>query len=88
MQPRRVGLVLTRPSRVLGEEPYYHEFIEGLERMLTPMGVSVLLPEFRGYGRSAGVPTQETLRADMTAFYDELVRRLKNKADFDAPKRQ
>src|SRR5512138_1323663 len=43
MQPRRVGLVLTRPSRVLGEEPYYHEFIEGLERMLTPMGVSVLL---------------------------------------------
>jgi LacI family repressor for deo operon, udp, cdd, tsx, nupC, and nupG len=43
MQPRRVGLVLTRPARVLGEEPYYHEFIEGLERMLTPMGVSVLL---------------------------------------------
>jgi DNA-binding LacI/PurR family transcriptional regulator len=43
MQPRRVGLVLTRPSRVLGEEPYYHEFVEGLERMLTPTGVSVLL---------------------------------------------
>jgi LacI family transcriptional regulator, repressor for deo operon, udp, cdd, tsx, nupC, and nupG len=41
-EPRRVGLVLTRPSRVLGEEPYYHEFIEGLERVLTPAGVSVL----------------------------------------------
>jgi LacI family transcriptional regulator, repressor for deo operon, udp, cdd, tsx, nupC, and nupG len=42
-QQRRVGLVLTRPSRVLGEEPYYHEFIEGLERVLTPAGVSVLI---------------------------------------------
>ncbi|GAA0517235.1 LacI family transcriptional regulator [Paractinoplanes deccanensis] len=41
--PRRVGLVLTRASRVLGEEPYYHEFIEGLERVLTPAGVSVLV---------------------------------------------
>ncbi|WIN00613.1 substrate-binding domain-containing protein [Actinoplanes oblitus] len=40
---RRVGLVLARASRVLGEEPFYHEFIEGLERMLTPAGVSVLV---------------------------------------------
>jgi LacI family repressor for deo operon, udp, cdd, tsx, nupC, and nupG len=41
--PRRVGLVLARASRVLGEEPYYHEFIEGHERVLTPAGVSVLV---------------------------------------------
>jgi LacI family transcriptional regulator, repressor for deo operon, udp, cdd, tsx, nupC, and nupG len=41
--PRRVGLVLARAARVLGEEPYYHEFIEGLERVLTPEGVSVLV---------------------------------------------
>jgi LacI family repressor for deo operon, udp, cdd, tsx, nupC, and nupG len=40
---RRVGLVLARASRVLGEEPYYHEFLEGLERVLTPAGVSVLV---------------------------------------------
>ncbi|MEV4404183.1 substrate-binding domain-containing protein [Actinoplanes sp. NPDC049598] len=40
---RRVGLVLARPAKVLGEEPYYHEFLEGLERMLTPAGVSVLV---------------------------------------------
>ncbi|GAB1692521.1 LacI family DNA-binding transcriptional regulator [Krasilnikovia sp. M28-CT-15] len=40
---RRVGLVLARASRVLGEEPYYHEFIEGLERVLTPAGVSVVV---------------------------------------------
>ncbi|MBG0563987.1 LacI family DNA-binding transcriptional regulator [Actinoplanes aureus] len=41
--PRRVGLVLARASQVLGEEPYYHEFLEGLERVLTPSGVSVLV---------------------------------------------
>ncbi|WP_250008410.1 substrate-binding domain-containing protein [Actinoplanes sp. M2I2] len=40
---RRTGLVLARASRVLGEEPYYHEFLEGLERVLTPAGVSVLV---------------------------------------------
>jgi LacI family repressor for deo operon, udp, cdd, tsx, nupC, and nupG len=40
---RRVGLVLARASRVLGEEPYYHEFLGGLERVLTPAGVSVLV---------------------------------------------
>ncbi|GAA4601174.1 DNA-binding LacI/PurR family transcriptional regulator [Actinoplanes octamycinicus] len=40
---RRVGMVLARASRVLGEEPFYHEFIEGLERVLTPAGVSVLV---------------------------------------------
>ncbi|MEU4236089.1 substrate-binding domain-containing protein [Actinoplanes sp. NPDC026619] len=42
-EQRRVGLVLARASRVLGEEPYYHEFLEGLERVLTPAGVSVLV---------------------------------------------
>ena len=41
--PRRVGLVLARAAQVLGEEPYYHEFLEGLERVLTPAGVSVLV---------------------------------------------
>ena len=39
----RVGLVLARPSQILGAEPYYHEFIEGLERVLTPLAVSVLV---------------------------------------------
>ena len=40
---RRGGLGLARASKVLGEEPYYHEFVEGLERVLTPAGVSVLV---------------------------------------------
>ena len=39
----RVGLVLVRESQILGAEPYYHEFIEGLERVLTPSAVSVLV---------------------------------------------
>ncbi|WIN00539.1 substrate-binding domain-containing protein [Actinoplanes oblitus] len=41
--PRRVGLVLARASQVLGEEPYYHEFLEGLERLLIRAGISVLV---------------------------------------------
>ncbi|MET0425513.1 MAG: substrate-binding domain-containing protein [Actinoplanes sp.] len=36
-------MVLARPAQVLGAEPYYHEFIEGLERVLTPAGISVLV---------------------------------------------
>lgn len=39
------------------------------------MGVSVLLPEYRGYGRSAGEPSQEAITADYVAFYDRLVKR-------------
>lgn len=39
------------------------------------MGVSVLLPEYRGYGAAAGIPSQDRLREDNIRFYDELVRR-------------
>jgi hypothetical protein len=41
---RRVGVVLERASRVLGEEPFHHEFIEGLERVLPPDDDRVPLP--------------------------------------------
>jgi len=40
------------------------ELVEDWPRMLAPyceLGVSVLLPEYRGYGRSAGYPTQALL---------------------------
>ena len=33
-------------------------------------GISVLLPEFRGYGHSAGSPSQAHIVADVVAFYD------------------
>jgi fermentation-respiration switch protein FrsA (DUF1100 family) len=38
-------------------------------------GVSVLLPEYRGYGRSPGTPSQAAIVADMTRIYDELAAR-------------
>jgi hypothetical protein len=39
------------------------------------LGVSVLLPEYRGYGRSGGSPSQAAITADMERFYDWLVQR-------------
>ena len=39
-------------------------------RGYTSRGISVLLPEFRSYGRSDGEPTQALLKQDYTAFYD------------------
>jgi pimeloyl-ACP methyl ester carboxylesterase len=39
------------------------------------MGWSVLLPEYRGYGRSGGRPTQEAIREDAAWFLDEVLKR-------------
>ena len=39
------------------------------------MGVSVLLPEYRGYGRSAGSPSQHAITQDFIAFHDRLAAR-------------
>lgn len=39
------------------------------------MGVSVLIPEFRGYGRAGGSPSQEAIVDDYVRFYDGLVAR-------------
>lgn len=36
------------------------------------LGVSVLLPEYRGYGRSAGRPSQQAIVGDFARFYDRL----------------
>jgi LacI family repressor for deo operon, udp, cdd, tsx, nupC, and nupG len=46
--PPRIGLVVARSAQVLGEEPFYHEFIEGIERVLTPAGVSLLVKMVTG----------------------------------------
>lgn len=40
--------------------------------MYTRHGFSVLLPEYRGYGRSDGLPTQAGITRDMTQFRDWL----------------
>jgi hypothetical protein len=38
-------------------------------------GASLLVPEYRGYGRSAGKPSQRAIVADMIQFYDWLRQR-------------
>ena len=49
------------------------DFQDPIVRGYRDMGWSVLLPEFRGYGRSAGKPSQEAIVADAVRFYDQLI---------------
>lgn len=44
-------------------------------RHYAALGVSALLVEFRGYGRSTGTPTENGITADMVAFHDLLAGR-------------
>lgn len=39
------------------------------------LGFNVLLPEYRGYGRSAGQPSQRAIQSDAAYFVDEIARR-------------
>lgn len=40
---RPIGLALVRTTEILGAEPYFHEFVAGVERAVRPAGYSVLL---------------------------------------------
>jgi DNA-binding LacI/PurR family transcriptional regulator len=40
---RPVGLTLVRASEVYGAEPFYHEVIAGIDRIVRPQGLSVLI---------------------------------------------
>ena len=40
-----------------------------------PMGISVLVIEYRGYGRSAGSPSQSKIVGDASEWYDRLIAR-------------
>lgn len=44
-------------------------------RGYTRRGVGVLLPEFRGYGRASGSPSQHAIVSDYVAFYDLIAAR-------------
>jgi len=50
---------------------YWPETLEPYRRL----GVSLLLPEYRGYGRSAGSPSEEAIVHDFEKFVTMLVRR-------------
>ena len=60
---------------------YFHgnaELIDQQERIVegySKLGLSVFLPEYRGYGRSAGKPSEKEIGADMIRFYDRLIQR-------------
>jgi len=44
-------------------------------RRFREMGLHVLLPEYRGYGRSAGSPSEAAIAADFERFFDRLAAR-------------
>lgn len=46
-----------------------------LARRYNQMGCSVLLPEYRGYGRAAGRPSQDGIVSDAVRFYELLAAR-------------
>ena len=50
---------------------YWPEPLSELRRM----GYTVLLPEYRGYGRSAGSPSEAAITEDFVKFYDLLAAR-------------
>ncbi len=54
------------------------EIIDYLDEIVTPyqqLGVSVYLPEYRGYGRAGGTPSESAIIDDALRFYDELIKR-------------
>jgi fermentation-respiration switch protein FrsA (DUF1100 family) len=57
-----------------GNAELIDDWPEMLERYRR-LGVSVLLPEYRGYGRSAGAPSQEAIVADFERAYDLAIAR-------------
>ncbi len=72
------------PSRVPGRRPaviFAHgnaELVDDWPDALDPlrtMGLHVLLPEFRGYGRSGGVPSQAAVVDDFAHFRSRLLAR-------------
>lgn len=60
---------------------YFHgnaEIIDDQSRIITgyqEMGFGILMPEYRGYGRSAGSPSERALVDDAIYFFDEVVNR-------------
>jgi fermentation-respiration switch protein FrsA (DUF1100 family) len=72
------GVSASRPGPVVVFLHGNGERIEDWPGSLAPyreLGVSVLLPEYRGYGRSAGVPTEAGIVDDVVAFVDVVAAR-------------
>jgi fermentation-respiration switch protein FrsA (DUF1100 family) len=65
-----------RPAVVFahGNGEIIDEWVHELEPYRA-LGIGVFLPEYRGYGRSAGTPSEAAIGRDFVEFYDGLVRR-------------
>jgi len=51
------------------------DYQDDIVRQYHRLGISALLPEYRGYGHSGGTPSQEAIREDCVRFYDKLLER-------------
>jgi len=51
------------------------DYQDDIVRNYHRLGISVLLPEYRGYGYCGGSPSQEAIRKDCVRFYDKLIER-------------
>lgn len=70
------GVTASAPGPVILFAHGNGELIEHWPELLDPyrrMGCSLLLPEYRGYGRSAGDPSEAAIGDDFVAFHDRLV---------------
>lgn len=60
---------------------YFHDAGEIIDQLDTiavgyhRLGLGVLLPEYRGHGRSGGTPSQQSIHSDLKAFYEQLLQR-------------
>lgn len=72
------GVSADRPGPVV---MYFHngeDFIDDIGSYVSayrPIGVSVLVAEYRGYGRSEGTPSQEAIMSDSVAWHERLMAR-------------
>ena len=65
------GVSKDRPGPVMMAWHGNAAFIDDVALKMAPyrdLGLSVLLVEYRGYGRSAGIPSEETIMADADAW--------------------
>lgn len=51
------------------------DYIDGYAEWYQARGYAVLVPEYRGYGRSGGTPSQKAITEDMLAFHARLLSR-------------
>lgn len=57
-----------------GNGEFINDWIGDMNRYRN-LGVSVFMPEYRGYGNSNGSPSIKTITSDMIRWYDQLVQR-------------